>query len=62
LVSAALPSIYRKYGTSFSPLFITTTATLPSGLIKAVERSALRLGELTIRFAPGRMNLEKCPM
>jgi hypothetical protein len=31
-------------------------------LTKAVDRSALLLGELATRFAPGRTNFEKCPM
>jgi hypothetical protein len=30
--------------------------------MNAAERSALRLGELAIRLAPGRTNFEKCPM
>jgi hypothetical protein len=41
---------------------MTTTDTFPSGLTKAVESSALRLGELAILRAPGRTNFEKCPM
>src|SRR5881394_1400210 len=41
--------------------FMTTTATLPSALTKAVVSSMLRLGDARIRLAPGRMNFEKWP-
>ena len=59
---AAWPATQRKYVTGLSPGFITTADTFPSGFTNAVDSSALRLGELTMRRAPGRTNYEKCPM
>ena len=57
--SAACPSSQRKYGIFCSVRFITTAATFPSGLRKAVESSGLRLGELAMRFAPRSNKLRK---
>src|SRR5688572_27021370 len=62
VASAAWPSSQSEKATAASPLFITTTATVPSGFLNAVEMSELLLGELAIRFAPGLMNFEKCPI
>src|SRR5712692_927409 len=52
----------REYGPPRGVGFMTTTATVPSSLTKAVVSSMLRLGEARIRRAPGRMNFEKWPM
>jgi hypothetical protein len=42
--------------------YATTVATLPSDFTNAAYNSALLLGELAIRLAPGQTNFEKCPM
>ena len=62
VVLAALPSIHSRYGSSSSVPLRTITAIVPSGFVKAVVCKASRLEELTMRLAPGLMNLEKCPM
>jgi hypothetical protein len=42
--------------------YATTVATSPSRFTNAADNSALLLGELAIRLAPGQTNFEKCPM
>jgi len=55
---AALPLTHNEKGCSLSDRFSTTTATLPSGLRKAVVIKSSVIEELVIRLAPGRINLE----
>ena len=57
--SIDFPSTQIKKFISFFPLFITTTAILPSKFWKAVVRRKLLLDDAEIRLAPGFMNLEK---
>lgn len=58
----ALLEIHRLKGIALFCWFITTIAILPSGLIKAVDKSCERVDEHAILFAPGLINLEKWPM
>ena len=62
LVLAERPSSHSSNGTAFSVLFITITATWPSGLRNAVARSASSVDVQATRRAPGRMNLDRWPM
>jgi hypothetical protein len=59
---AARLFIQRKNGSSVSDKFITITAIFPSGFKNAVVNKLSVVEELMIRFAPGRINLEKWPM
>lgn len=61
-VVTALPRIQILYFVDLSVVFKTTTAMDLSGLIKAVARRLSSLEEQIILRAPGRMNLENCPI
>src|SRR2546426_4282004 len=62
LISTDADPTAMKYCPPFGVGFMTTTATVPSSFTKAVASSMLRLGDATMRRAPGWMNLEKWPM
>ncbi|MNI12544.1 hypothetical protein D3C73_657310 [compost metagenome] len=47
---------------TFSPSFIITTARLPSGFRKAVDKTPSAAAASPMRTAPGAINLLKCPM
>src|SRR2546422_9883219 len=61
LISTEAAPTATEYGPPRGVGFMTTTATVPSSLTKAVASSMLRLGDARIRLAPGRMDFEKWP-
>ena len=62
VVLAPWPASHSWKSRGLSGWFITTTATLPLGLRKAVVFRVSRFEEATMGLAPGRMNFEKWPM
>src|SRR5207245_10559694 len=61
LISTDAAPTTREYGAPRAGGFMTTTATVPSWLTKAVLSRMLRLGDASMRLAPGRMNFEQWP-
>lgn len=62
IFGAAFPCIQRLKFCDLSDKFRTTTAMVPSGLVKAVVKRSSVEDELMMRLAPGRMNFEKWPI